>query len=406
MTDTIDRSDHLERGAGAPPRPRPRLPLLVGAGAHRPAADRAARRAATSGTTRASATSTSRSQLVNVNIGYQHPQAGRGDPGAGGAGCAPSRRPSPTTPAPRRPGSSPSWRPGDLNKVFFTNGGAEATENAMRMARLHTGRHKVLATYRSYHGATAGAITATGDPRRWPNEPRYAGRRALLGPVPLPLGLPRRRPRRRSASARCSTCATPSCSRARTTIAAIILETVVGTNGILVPPPGYLAGRARDLRRVRHRDDRRRGHGRVRPLRRVVRRRPLGRHARPHHLRQGRQLRLRPARRRGHLRPRSPRPSRERAFPGGLTYSGHPLACASAVASIQIFEEEGIIEHARELGEDGHRRRRCAELAEKHPSVGEVRGLGVFWALELVRDRETREPLVPYNAGRRRRRRR
>ena len=124
----------------------------------------------------------------------------------------------------------------------------------------------------------------------------------------------------------------------------------------------------------------------------------LGRHARPHHVRQGRQLRLRPARRRDHLRGRSRRPFDQRAFPGGLTYSGHPLACASAVASINIFEDEGIIEHARALGDDvigpGLR-----ELAERHPSVGEVRGLGVFWALELVRDRQTREPLVPYNAA-------
>jgi taurine---2-oxoglutarate transaminase len=89
---------------------------------------------------------------------------------------------------------------------------------------------------------------------------------------------------------------------------------------------------------------------------------------------------------------------RERAFPGGLTYSGHPLACASAVASIEIFKEEGIIEYARALGEDviGPALR---DLAQRHPSVGEVRGLGVFWALELVRDRATREPLVPYNAG-------
>jgi taurine--2-oxoglutarate transaminase len=88
----------------------------------------------------------------------------------------------------------------------------------------------------------------------------------------------------------------------------------------------------------------------------------------------------------------------ERAFPGGLTYSGHPLACAAAVASIQIFKEEGIIEHARALGEDviGPALR---ALAERHPSVGEVRGLGVFWALELVRDRDTRQPLVPYQAA-------
>ena len=139
------------------------------------------------------------------------------------------------------------------------------------------------------------------------------------------------------------------------TIAAIVLETVVGTNGILVPPDGYLAGRARAVRRARHRDDRRRGDGRVRPLRRVVRRRPLGRRARPDLLRQGRQLRLRAARRRDHQPARSPTVRRRAPYPGGLTYSGHPLACASAVASINIFKEEGIIEHARHLGDRRHR---------------------------------------------------
>ena len=88
----------------------------------------------------------------------------------------------------------------------------------------------------------------------------------------------------------------------------------------------------------------------------------------------------------------------QRAYPGGLTYSGHPLACASAVASIEIFKEEGIVEHARALGTDviGPE---LAKMADRHPSVGEVRGLGVFWAVELVKDRSTREPLVPYNAA-------
>ncbi len=226
------------------------------------------------------------------------PQAGRGDPGAGREADARSQ------PAFANDARSEAARliaelaPGDLNQVFFTNGGAEANENAIRMARLHTGRHKVLAAYRSYHGATAGAIALTGDPRRWASEPGDARRRALLGPVPLPVGLPRdHAPRRRRARAG-STCATRSWSRARSTVAAIILETVVGTNGILVPPPGYLAGVRAICDEYGIVHDRRRGDGRLRPLRRVVRGRPLGRHARPDHLRQGRQLRLRPARRR------------------------------------------------------------------------------------------------------------
>ncbi|EBF6878312.1 aminotransferase class III-fold pyridoxal phosphate-dependent enzyme, partial [Salmonella enterica subsp. enterica serovar Saintpaul] len=131
--------------------------------------------------------------------------------------------------------------PGDLNRVFFTNGGAEANENALRMARLHTGRHKILAAYRSYHGATAGSIALTGDPRRWPSEPGMPGVVRYWGPYLY-------------RSAFHATTEQEECERALQhlrdtlmvegahTVAAIILESVVGTNGILVPPPGYLAG--------------------------------------------------------------------------------------------------------------------------------------------------------------------
>ena len=182
------------------------------------------------------------------------------------------------------------------------------------------------------------------------------------------------------------------------TVAAIILETVVGTNGILVPPAGYLAGVREHLRRVRHRDDRRRGDGRLRPLRRVVRRRPLGRDARPDHLRQGRQLRLRAARRRDHLR-------RDR---GDLRRARLPRRAHLLRPPAGLRQRRRLDQH---LQGRGHRRARprasaptssapsWRKLADRHPSVGEVRGLGVFWALELVRDRETREPLVPFNAA-------
>ena len=183
------------------------------------------------------------------------------------------------------------------------------------------------------------------------------------------------------------------------TIAAIILETVVGTNGILVPPPGYLAGVRADLRRVRHRHDRRRGDGRIRPLRRVVRRRPLGRDARPDHLREGRELRLRAARRSDHLR-RDRRDVRR----SGRTPAGSPTRATRWPARARsrpstIFKDEEIVEHARDARHRRHRPRRWPRSPTRHPSVGEVRGLGVFWALELVRDRETREPLVPFNAA-------
>ena len=259
----LHAADH-RRSQDAQRRPRARLPLLVRPGAHRPAADRPRRGLATSGTTTATGTSTSPRQLVNINIGHQHPQAGRRDPGAGGPALHDRAAASPTTARSEAARLIAELAPGDLDKVFFTNGGAEANEHAMRMARLHTGRHKVLAAYRSYHGAT--------DRRDHPDRrPAALGLRARhrrasctsAGRYLYRSRVPRRRPRRRSASGRCSTCATRSWSRGRSTVAAIILETVVGTNG----DPGAAAGLprrgARALRRARHRADRRRGDGRA-----------------------------------------------------------------------------------------------------------------------------------------------
>ena len=335
------------------------------------------------------------SQLVNVNIGYQHPKLVAAIQEAAARQCtiAPSFADESRSEAARL---IAGLAPGTLNRVFFTNGGAEATENAMRMARLHTGRHKVLTTYRSYHGATAGAITATGDPRRWASEPGMSGIVHFWGPYPY-------------RSAFHATTEEQECERAlqhlrdtimvegASTIAAVMLETVVGTNGILVPPRRLPGRRARDLRRARHRVDRRRGHGRLRPVRRVVRRRPLGRRPRPDLLRQGRQLRLRAARRRGHLR-RHRRHLRRARLPRWPHLLGAPAGLRVGRRVDPIFEEEGILENVRKVS-DTVIAPRLAEIAQKHPSVGEVRGLGFFWALELVRDRETREPLVPYNAG-------
>jgi taurine--2-oxoglutarate transaminase len=335
------------------------------------------------------------SQLVNVNIGYQHPKLVAAIQEQAGklATIAPGFANDARSEAARL---IAEVAPGDLNTVFFTNGGAEANENAVRMARLHTGRHKVLAAYRSYHGATAGAIALTGDPRRWPSEPGVPGIVRYWGPYLY-------------RSAFHASTETEETERALShlrqtiavegpqTIAAIVLETVVGTNGILVPPPGYLAGvRAMcdELGIMMIADEVMAGFGRCGewfavdhwqvtpdlitfakgvnsgyvPLGGVVLSDPIA------------------------------ATFQDRPYPGGLTYSGHPLACASAVASINIFREERILEHARALGTDvidpGLR-----ELADRHPSVGDVRGLGVFWALELVRDRDTREPLVPFNAA-------
>ncbi|KQZ91068.1 hypothetical protein ASD62_10535 [Phycicoccus sp. Root563] len=335
------------------------------------------------------------SQLVNVNIGYQHPKLVAAIQEQAG-------RLTTISPAFANDARSEAARlitelaPGDLNRVFFTNGGAEANENALRMARLHTGRHKVLAAYRSYHGATAGSIALTGDPRRWASEPGMPGVVRYWGPYLYRSAFHATTEQEESERALQHLRDLLMVEGAHT-VAAIILESVVGTNGILVPPPGYLQG-VRDLCDefgiVMIADEVMSGFARCGewfavdhwgvapdlitfakgvnsgyvPLGGVI------------------------------ISERVAQSFDSKPFPGGLTYSGHPLACASAVASINIFKEEGIVEHARALGEDvigpGLR-----ALAERHPSIGEVRGLGTFWALELVRDRETREPLVPFNAG-------
>lgn len=335
------------------------------------------------------------SQLVNTNIGHQHPkvvaaiqeQAGRL------ATLAPGFAVDVRSEAARL---IAELTPGDLNKIFFTNGGAEAVENAVRMARLHTGRPKVLSTYRSYHGATAAAINLTGDPRRWPSDTGAAGVVHFWGPHAYRSHFHAENERQ-------------ECERALRhleeviafegpqTVAAVILETVVGTAGILVPPPGYLAG-------VREICDR---HGIVFILDEVMA--GFGRTGRwfaadhwgvtPDLMTFAKGVNS------GYVPLGGVAISEEiaatfatRPYPGGLTYSGHPLACASAVATINAMREEGIVEHAAAIGENviGPALR---EIAARHACVGEVRGLGVFWALDLVKDETTREPLVPYNAA-------
>ncbi|HEY2165646.1 MAG TPA: aspartate aminotransferase family protein [Jatrophihabitantaceae bacterium] len=335
------------------------------------------------------------SQLVNVNIGYQHPRlvAAIQEQAARLCTIQPSFANDARSEAARL---ITELAPGELNQVFFTNGGAEATENALRMARLHTGRHKVFAAYRSYHGATAGAITMTGDPRRWASEPGYPGVVHYWGPYLYRSAFHASTEQEESERALAHLRDLLMVEGAHT-VAAIIFETVVGTNGILVPPAGYLAGVREicdEFGIVMIADEVMAGFGRCGewfaldhwsvtpdlitfakgvnsgyvPLGGVI------------------------------LSDEIAATFAERAYPGGLTYSGHPLACASAVASINIFKDEQIIEHARMLGTDviGPE---LAKLAARHPAVGEVRGLGVFWALELVRSRTTREPLVPYNAS-------
>jgi taurine--2-oxoglutarate transaminase len=335
------------------------------------------------------------SQLVNVNVGHQHPKLIAAIKAQADRLCtlAPYHANEATSEAARL---IAGIAPGDLNRVFFTNGGAEAVENAIRMARLHTGRHKILTAYRSYHGATAGAIAATGDPRRWPSEPGTPGIARFWGPYPYRSAF--------HASDAAEECARALAHLADTImveggqgIAAILLETVVGANGILVPPDGYLQGvralcDAHGIMLIA--DEVMAGFGRCGEWFAVDRWKvipdlitfakgvnsgyvPLG----------------------GVIMSEAISASfATRAYPGGLTYSGHPLACAAAVACIGIYKEEGLIARTRWLGEEVIAPALQA-MQERHPCVGDVRGLGAFWAIELVRDRATREPLVPFNAS-------
>lgn len=335
------------------------------------------------------------SQLVNVNIGHQHPkliaaiqeQAGRL------ATIAPSFANDARSEAARL---ITELAPGDLNEVFFTNGGAEANENAIRMARLHTGRHKILAAYRSYHGSTAGAITLTGDPRRWPSEPAMSGVVRYWGPYQYRSAFHAENDEQEGERALTHLRNTVLMEGPHT-VAAIILEPVVGTNGILVPPENYLPGvRALcdEFGIMLIADEVMSGFGRCGEWFAVDRWNvtpdliSFAKGVNSGYLPLGGVI----------ISEKIAATFDNTPYPGGLTYSGHPLACASAVASINIFKEEKIIENARTLGSDviGPL---LKEVADRHPSVGEVRGLGVFWALELVTDRETRQPLVPFNAS-------
>lgn len=284
----------------------------------------------------------------------------------------------------------------NFTSVFFTNGGADANENAVRMARGYTGRRKVMSMYRSYHGATSTAISLTGDPRRWNNEPGDSSVVHFFGPYayrsPFWSASPEEETRRALEHLE-----QQIILEGASTIAAIIIETVVGTNGILVPPPGYLSGVRALCDKygiVYIADEVMAGFGRTGtmfafqnfdvtpdlitfakgvnsgyvPLGGVVLSKDIA------------------------------ATWDTQSYNGGLTYSGHPLACAPAVATFEAFEKEGILEHVQDLGERVVRPA-LEQLAASSSIVGEVRGLGLFWAIELVRDKESREPLVPFNAS-------
>ncbi len=329
------------------------------------------------------------SQLVNVNIGHQHPKV---------VEAIRTQAEQLATVAPAHANATRARAaelileraPEGFAKVFFTNGGADANENAIRLARLTTGREKVISHYRSYHGNTGAAISATGDWRRIPNE--YArGHVHVFGPYLYRSEFWAQSPEEESARALRHLERTIQAEGADS-VAAILLESIPGTAGILVPPPGYLAG-------VRAIADR---HGIVLILDEVMA--GFGRagewfafdafDVRPDLITfaKGVNSGYVPV---GGVIISAPIAAAfdERVFPGGLTYSGHPLAAASIVATLEAMAEEGVVENARAIGETviGPRLR---ELAGSSPIVGEVRGRGVFWAVELVADRETRDPIA------------
>lgn len=278
--------------------------------------------------------------------------------------------------------------PGDIEKVFFTLGGAEANENAIRIARAVTGRTKVLARYRSYHGATGTMMAVTGEPRRWPNEHGVAGIVHVLDPY---HGIERGWDTTEDALALLEETIQ---LEGPSSIAAFIVEPVTGTNGILIPPDGYLQG----IRRLCDRygilliaDEVMTGFGRT------------GAWFAVDHwgvvpdlitMAKGLTSSYVPLGAVG-MRPHVAAHFDERVFAGGLTYNSHPVGCAAALATIAVYEEDDLVGNARRMG--AVLARHLADLAERHPSVGAVRSIGLFGAIELVRDRVTRAPMAPFN---------
>lgn len=281
--------------------------------------------------------------------------------------------------------------------VFFTNGGADANEHAVRFARHHTGRQKVLARYRSYHGGTSTAITLTGEPRRWANGTLDTGVVHFYGPYLYRSAFGATTPEEETERALRHLQMTIELEGPQT-IAAIVLETVTGTNGILVPPPGYLAGVRKlcdEYGIMMILDEVMTGFGRLGTW---FGYQSVGDGAEPDLITFAKGVTSGYIPLGGVILSEAIHNSFvDTRYPGGLTYSGHPMGCAAGVAVFDIYQDENILERVADLGtrvmEPG-----LKALAEKHPSVGEVRGKGLFWCLELVKNRDTREPLVPYNA--------
>ena len=333
-------------------------------------------------------------QLVFTNIGHQHPKV---------LAAIKKQTDILTTIAPQHANEARNGAAqrivelagGHFSKVFFTNAGADGIENAVRMARMHTSKHKILSTYRSYHGNTGAAINATGDPRRFPNEFAH-GHVHFWGPYLY-------------RSSFWASTEEEECARALEhlehtiifegpqTIAAVLIESVPGTAGVLVPPRGYLDG----IRALCDKygilwiaDEVMAGFGRTGKWFAYQHSQSIpdlivfAKGVTSGYLPLGGVV----------ISQKVSESFNERVFPGGLTYSGHPLACATAIATIDVMKEEKMIDNAAAIGEKilgpG-----LAKLAEKHHVMGDIRGVGVFWGIDMVVDRATREPLAPYGSS-------
>ena len=332
------------------------------------------------------------SQLVNSNIGHQHPKVVKAIKEQAEKLCFIA------------PGFANEARsslakllsevcPGNINRFFFTNGGAEANENAIKIARMVTGKQKIIARYRSYHGATMGAISLTGDPRRPPVEPGIPGVVRVFDPYCYRCSFGKE-------YGKCSLECVKHIEEVilyenPNTVAAIIIEAVTGSNGIFIPPVEYMV----KLREICNKynilliaDEVMSGFGRcgewfgmnlfdvvpdIMTMAKGVNSGyvPLGVVG---------------------LSDPVAKTIEEKLLYCGLTYSGHPLACAAAIATINAYKEEKIIENGKAMGKV--MRELMQEMEGKHKCIGDARNVGLFGCIELVKDRETREPIVPWNA--------
>jgi taurine--2-oxoglutarate transaminase len=285
--------------------------------------------------------------------------------------------------------------PGELDTFFFTLGGAEANENAIRMAKAFTGRHKIMTRYRSYHGATAGAIALTGDPRRWANEPGYPGVIRVFDPYKYRSHLYAEGDSDATFTQKMLAQLEETIMyEGPNTIAAFVIETVTGTNGLIVPPDGYLQG----VRAICDTygillicDEVMAGLGRTgawfavdhwgvvpdiitmaKGLTSAYL--PLGAVA---------------------VNPAIADFFQDRMYYGGLTYNAHPMCLAVAVATLKVLHDDDLVGNSKRMG--AVMGGLLADLKAKHPSVGDVRNIGLFGIVELVKDRATKEPMAPFN---------